>query len=583
MARKIFNWTIGPALWVGFVLSASAQTAVQDIETRVNADQGRTAAPLAKTEIQFTSQRPPTNSDEIVFQLNDIVLEGASLFDSDSLKAPFADELGTEVSLRRIYEMAGLVQGLYRDADYIFTRVVVPAQEIDGGIVRLEVIEAQVITVSVEEPGEPVGPVRELIERLVEPLRGLVNPTGAALERVLLNVNDVPGLFRATAVPQVSAGAERGGLDLFINIERDPYEGVLYADNRQTPGVGRGLAGATATYNSYSNAGDTTSVSIFNSFAYQTFNDPATGQKDGAFDFDERNTVLVTHQRNVGSDGLVVRGQALFSRTRPGDGLANVGIEGNQYLIGIEAEYPLLRSRSLDLGAVVGAELFDSETDVSNGAFRVADDQIRIAYASIEGLSRDEIGYTRANLTLRQGLDILGATDNTSPNRSRNDGRSDFTLIKAEIDRFLVINEDLSLFLRLAGQYAFDPLLASEEFAIGGTTFGRGFDPSEFTGDHGIGMSAEFRYVTPFTVEGYPITLENYAFGDYGLVWNKGQGVPDHERILSLGGGMRFFLPEDFLVGLEIAVPVSEALERQAVGGGDITGARFFVNLSKRF
>ncbi len=564
-------------------MSAHAQTAQQDIENRVNTDQGRTAAPLTRTEIQFTSQKPPTNADEIRFQLNDIVYDGATIFGADALRAVYADELGQEVTLRRIYDIAGLVQGIYRDADYIFTRVVVPAQEIDGGIVRLEVIEAQVITVAIEEPGEPVGDVRELIERLVEPLRGLVNPTGAVLERVLLNVNEVPGIFRATAVPQVNEGGVRGGLDLFINVERKAYEGVVYADNRQTPGVGRGLAGVTATYNSYSADGDTTTLSIFNSFAYRSFNDPTTGQKDGAIDLDERNTVLLTHQRNVGTDGIVVRGDALFSRTRPGDDLALVGIEGSQILFGLEAEVPLIRTRALDLRAVVGAEFYDSETDVSNGAFRVADDQIRIASASLEGLRRDELGYTRGILTVRKGLDILDATDAATLNRSRNDGVADFTLLRAEIDRFLVINEDLSLFVRLGGQYSFDPLLASEEFAIGGTTFGRGFDPSEFTGDHGIGVSAEFRYVTPMTIEGFVFSIENYFFGDYGIVWNKGAGTPDREQILSLGGGVRLFLPEDYLVGLEIAVPVSEELERQAVGGGDITGARFFVNLSKRF
>lgn len=580
MINRIFCY--GAAFFL-VATQAAGQTAVQDLEARIGADTGRAAAPLDTPEVQFTSQRPPANADDIAFPLTGVEISGATAFDEPTLRALYADDIGTETSLTRVFDIAGALQALYRDNDFIFTRVVVPAQEIEGGLVRIEVIEALITGVSVEEPGEPIGPVRALAERMLAPLVGAANPTGAAIERALLNVNELPGVTRATAVPQADPDNARGGLRLFVNVERDPVEGALYADNRQTPGIGRGLAGITATWNSYSEWADTTTIAIFNSFDYKSdVADPNTGRIDGAFDFDERNTAQITHQRNFGIDGAYVRGQALYSRTRPNDNLAPIGIEGEQIFAAFEVGYPLIRKREIQLVGAIGAEFFDAETDVSNGALRVADDHIRVARVSIEGLARDSAGYTGFEASFRRGLEVIGASQPGDANLSRADGKGAFSLVRGSVDRLLVFNERLSLFGRVAGQYSFDPLLASEEFSIGGATFGRGYDPSEFTGDHGVGVSLELRYLTDFVVEGYPVTMETYGFAEAGHIWNKGQGMPKTEDLASYGGGVRLFLPEDFIFGLEVAVPADGPLQRVDDNNQQIDGPRFFVNFQKR-
>lgn len=582
--RGYLRLLCGGALALACVcFDARAQTARQDIEARERVDPAARPAALANPEIQFTSQRAPANAGEIVFQLNDIVVAGATAFDAAELGEIYAADIGAEIALSRIFEIAADIQALYRDADYIFTRVVVPAQEINGGVVRIEVIEALITAVTIEEPEGEIGPVRALAERMIAPLVGVANPTGAALERALLNVNGIPGVIRATAVPQPDPDDERGGLQLFVNVEREAIEGVIYADNRQTEGIGRGLVGGTVTFNSYSEAGDTTSLSVFNSFDVQS-DRTGTGLSDGPGDFDERNTVQIAHQRNIGADGATLRAVALYSRTKPGDELADVAIDGEQIFAALEAEYPLIRARRFELGAAVGAEFFESETDISNGAIRVADDRLRVVRASLDGVLRDSFGYTRFGATLRRGIEIFDASDLADNEKSRDDADGGFTLVKAEVDRLVAINESLSFFGRISAQYAFDPLLASEEFAVGGVTFGRGVDPSLHTGDHGVGASGELRYLQPVTVEGYPVNLEFYGFADYGIVWNKGAGQPDRAQILTLGGGLRLFLPEDFTFGFEVGVPVYEDVKSTSTPDDvDIGDPRFYVNFSKRF
>lgn len=580
-------------LLIGVALAAIgsgvfAQTAPQEIEARQRADVSARPQPFSGPEIQFTSQRPPSNSDEIRFQLNDVVISGGTAFSEEAMRALIENDLGSEVALTRVYELAGEIQGLYRDADYIFTRVVIPAQEIDGGVVRIEIIEAIITAVVIEEPDGEIGPVKELAEEMVAPIVNLRNPTGSMLERTLLNVNEIPGITRATAIPQADPDDARGGLQLFVNVEREAVEAVVFADNRQTEGIGRGLVGGTVTFNSYSKWGDTTSISVFNSFDVQR-DQQGTGANatlDGAMDFDERNTIQVTHQRQLGLDGATVQAVGLYSRTRPGDELFDSGIEGEQFLVGLEASYPVLRTRQYELSGSIGAEFFESTTDISNGQLNVADDRLRVVYASLDGIRRDEFGYTRANVSVRKGFDALNASDRNVDNRSRDDGEVDFTLIRADLDRLFVINDDLSFLGRVGGQYSFDPLLASEEFSIGGLTYGRGFDPSIFVGDHGVGVSGELRYLKPLVIEGYPITLEAFGFAEYGVIWNKGDGAPQMAEIASLGGGLRLFFPENYALGFELAFPVDAETDDPNdafVDTIDLGEPRLYVNFSKRF
>lgn len=564
-------------LTVAIVDGAKAQTAQQDIEARTERAQPRPEA-FDGPSVQFTSQRPPANAEEIVFDLNGVVIEGATLYDDATLASLHEGVTGGEVTLLQVFDIAGAIQQLYREDDYVFTRVVVPAQDIEGGVVRIEVIEAVIEDVAVEEPEDSVGAVSALVEDMVAPLIGLTNPTGALLERTLLNINEIPGMRRATAVPQAGASGTRGALALFINVERDPFEAIIFGDNRQVPGVGRGIIGGTATFNSWSRAGDTTSISYFNSFGYLTDNDSPPGD-GGVGDLDERNTVQLEHSRYIGGDGLQIKGRVLYSRTRPGDDLAAIGLQGSTLLAGVEAIYPLFRSRRMSLTGAVGVDLYNSETDVSQGAFQIADDRLRLAFARFDGLVRDSLGYTKFTIEGRQGLSVLNASDpDTDDFLSRNDGRGDFSTLKASVERLLQVNDDLSLLLKAAGQISATPLLASEEFAIGGLTYGRGFDPSEFTGDDGFGLSAEFRYSQPVEFMNVFFDAEFYAFSDYGYVRNKGLGQPSSREIASAGGGVRLFLPDQYVLGIEAAYPLNRPLDRT-----QNKNARYFVNFSKRF
>ena len=128
-------------------------------------------------------------------------------------------------------------------------------------------------------------------------------------------------------------------------------------------------------------------------------------------------------------------------------------------------------------------------------------------------------------------------------------------------------------------QYSFNKLLASEEFGVGGSQFGRAYDSSEVTGDHGVAFKVELQKAIRPEWK-YLSDMQLYSFIDYGSVWNKvktSTGAQYQERT-SMGLGMRFNVTDSISGYLEMDKPISNSV---ATEGNK--NPRIFFSLSKRF
>lgn len=523
--------------------------------------------------VPVTSQTPPANAAEISFALTAVTLAGGTIYPEGRLAAIYADRIGETITLLDLFSIAAELQAVYRGDGYLFTRVLVPAQEILGGAVRLELVEAVIEEVAIEEPAGPLGPVRALAEAIVAPLIGRANPRLADIEATLLRLNDIPGITRAAAVPKLG-GDLRGGVKLFVNMERAAVEAVAFVDNRQSPLIGTGLYGVVASWNSWSRWGDSTTISAFGS---GDFDDPFPD------DFTERWTVQLEHSRFIGTSGLSLRLRGLYSETRPGDSVADFDISGTQSEIEAALVWPLRRSRAFSADLTVGVEAteVDSVVPGSGGAGLVtADDSVRAAYVGASMVQRDAWGASEGDVVLRVGLDILGASRPGDEGLSRSDGDGSFVLIRAHAARTLTAPAiaPFSLWGEVRAQWADRPLLSAEEFSIGGPTLSRAYDPSEFSGDNGVGVTAEIRYPADFTVYSMPVGATLYAFADAAEISNLSGGVPEHDSLTSAGFGLRAVLPAGLALNLEAAKPISQPLARTSSDAW-----RFFFSASKQF
>ena len=91
-------------------------------------------------------QKPPANADNVRFMLNRVTVDGSTVYKDAELQSAAASFVGKEVTLTQIYRIAEALTRRYRNDGYILSQVVVPAQNIQNGAVRLQVIEGYVAT-----------------------------------------------------------------------------------------------------------------------------------------------------------------------------------------------------------------------------------------------------------------------------------------------------------------------------------------------------------------------------------------------------------------------------------------------------
>jgi hemolysin activation/secretion protein len=191
---------------------------------------------------------------------------------------------------------------------------------------------------------------------------------------------------------------------------------------------------------------------------------------------------------------------------------------------------------------------------------RLYDDRLRIftigttynSADSYSGLNALEVNYI-------QGFDILGVRKAGSTDLSRNEGRPDFQKISVSAGRVQSLPHDFDILFSFQGQYSFDPLLSSEEFGFGGGQTGRGYDPSEITGDKGIAAIIELR--KNVIVPNFNAALQGYTFYDFGKVWNIDPNSKDKVSAASSGVGFRMGLPSGWSSDFNISAPLTKDSE----------------------
>ncbi|MEM6780566.1 MAG: ShlB/FhaC/HecB family hemolysin secretion/activation protein, partial [Pseudomonadota bacterium] len=191
------------------------------------------------------------------------------------------------------------------------------------------------------------------------------------------------------------------------------------------------------------------------------------------------------------------------------------------------------------------------------------------------------VAVNAIDVEVSQGLGILGASEEGRANLTRAEGDPQFTKIEAEIQRLQRIDEDFNLLLIGRGQWSADPLLSSEEFSVGGIGLGRGYDPSEITGDDGIAAKAELQWNSPYAtdldyIDGYQV----YSFFDVGTVWDQDPTTNDQKRdsISSTGAGVRVNFTGQTQADLAVAFPLTRDVQTQ----GD-RDPKVYFGLNKRF
>ena len=494
-------------------------------------------------------------STEKAFTLKGVVLEGSSAYDGADLAGLYGDFIGQPVSFADLNTIAQRVTRKYREDGYVFSRAVLPPQKIADGVLRLQAVEGRIVNVDV------VGNYEDengLVKAFADKIRQAGPANTKELERYLLLIDDLPGL---TARSFVRPSATKGGGDLVISVEQDDFEGSGSLDNRGSDYLGQWRGTLVGAWNSLFGRHDRTTLRGILSSQMQ-----------------ELRFADITHEEQLGTEGTRLKGRFAVTQTQPGGDVSTQNIEGSSRLLEIETLHPLVRGRQYNINLYGGLTLLNSESDVLG--LEVAHDRVRYVKAGTRFDFTDSFkGVNQFDLHVAQGFDMLGATED-GLGRSRGNGDHEFLRFNGTVTRIQdTWWSDLSMMLSASGQYSSDPLLASEEFAVGGPGFGRAYDSGEIVGDKGWSGVAELRYGGPLDTN-FMKSYQVYTFVDYGKVWNHRIAVGEvaKDSLSSAGIGIRFNLKENYSGYLELDKPLNKDVNAE-----NDDNSRLFFSLLKRF
>ena len=499
-------------------------------------------------------QRPPANAASVRFVLTRLSVEGSTVYPESKLQDAYTQYLGKEVTLAEIYQVAEALTRRYRNDGYILSQVVVPAQSIRDGAVRLQAVEGYVANARVE--GLVRAP-RDLVDAYLDRIRQSRPLKADVLERALLLINDLAGVTaRATLAPSAQAGAS----NLTVSVSEAPRTVTVGLNNRGSKFLGQVRITADADFNSMFGAGDRTGVRFMRT------------------PFDSEMTLLSgSHERPLGTRGMKLAGSLTMANAKPGVGPTLAGLQTQSITAQTSLSYPLVRSRVQNIYLRGGLGWSDGRSDALAGTFQQRD-QIRAVRFGVTWDGVDALrGVNIADLEYSRGMNSFGASDR-APDGSRTNVPAGFQKLSYYAARLQSIVPKWSVLGALSGQQGLTNLLAPEQFAFGGEQFGRGHDAAELIGDSGLGLKFELRYNDTST--GVVRDYMAYGFYDVGTITRRSPqpGELARQSASSTGLGVRFNLQRNMSGFLELGVPLVKTVSAEGN-----RSARLFAGVQANF
>jgi hemolysin activation/secretion protein len=505
-------------------------------------------------------EKMPSGAEQINFILNEVKIEGVTAFSTQKLfDLHVKQHLGKEISLSKIYEISAKITDYYRSRGYFLTIAHVPPQSIKDGVVKIVVSEGYIAEVRIDESLQNNSIINSYIEELIneKPINS------AKLESFLLRMNDLYGYqFNGVLAPsedEASNAITSNGVVLELVKTDAQGVGSIAFDNfgSRFLGVHRLSANYSKSLTPLHQTSGTAIMSLpTNNLQYGSLN----------------HSVVLAPALTLDIAGGITNANPAFT-------LKPLEIESKALFLSTKLNYQIIRQRQENLSVSLAVDGRNSNTDALQK--KLTRDHIRTARLSTDFNFSDDLlgGYNAGNVTLSKGIAAFGANDAGDLLLSRAEAKPNFTKLEASFTHLQILSQSFALKTSFAGQLSASPLYSSEEFGYGGQVFGRAYDNSEITGDHGIAGSLEVSYHDWQWQRG---SITPYVFYDLGTVWNIDKAQIGRISGSSAGGGARFTVANEVQLELGLAFPLTKNVSTPIYGASE-TSPRIYFQLLKLF
>lgn len=463
--------------------------------------------------------------------------------DLDAITAPF---IGRRITFAELFKVRSAITQLYVDRGYITSAAFIPiegneAVQIQGGVVTIRIVEGKLERIDITGSDYPNGgTASHRLAKYIRPrLEIAANPVlneKKLLEALRLLQLD-PLILSISG--KLESGSQPGLSVLTINVEPAPtFRAAAELNNRRSPTVGTLERRVQLTQANVLGLGDGLQIGYANT--------------NGSNEVDIGYTIPVSSRNATVS----FRYSTLFSRVieEPFD---EFDIQGNSRIYELTFRQPIIRTATAqsfkEFAIGITASRLESDTSLLGVDFPLstgADDSGKTRISALRVFQEYTQRSNRQVLLLRSqfsfGLDILGATTNSSPPDSR------FFVWRGQVAFLQRLGPRPYLLLRSDLQFADRPLVPLEQFSIGGVSTVRGYRQDALLGDNGAVGSIELHFpiVSTQTME-----LQLTPFFDVGYVWSNRDIGFDRNTLASLGLGVQWTWG-NLIVNLSYGVPL---------------------------
>lgn len=467
------------------------------------------------------------------------IVRGNTVLDARSIERAVTPYLGPRRTLQDIEAAREALTAAYQGKGYQSVHVDLPEQQVNNGLVFLQVTETRVGRVRVvgAEYHSPVE-VRNQVPALAE--GAVPDFNQAQAELAALNRGG-----QRQVMPLVRQGALPGTMDVDLKVEdSDPWRASLGLNNDHSADTEKLRLSASLGHDNLWQAGHSASISYF-----------ATPQ-----DLDQTEVWSGSYTVPLrGSDWALE-----FSGYTSDSNVSTVGgtsVLGKGYAFGLKASYTVPDSGAWWHNFSVGVDFKNNKEALQLGNTA---DEVPLQYAPI---TLAYSGYYQGDrLQYGLGLSLVAGTRTflgwgsawQEFNYKRYKASPSFHLTKADFNGSYSFGNDAQLGWRLSGQLTDAPLVSGEQIAAGGMNSVRGYLSAEATGDYGLVGSIEWRSPTIGWLGERVQGWRAYAFLDTGSLRLRSP-LPEQEArftLASVGVGTSLRVGQHLSARLDLGYPL---------------------------
>jgi len=439
---------------------------------------------------------------------------GSTVFSIQELAAITEPFTNRSLTISELYQVRTAINQLYQSQGYITSGAFIPPQELQAGVVKIQVIEGELEAINITG-------LRRLQPSYIRSRLALGSQKPLNVNKLLesLQLLQLNPLIKNIAA-DLSAGTRTGQNILEVKVqEADTFDVEISSDNGQVPSVGSVQLGAGFEQRNVTGFGDRLNFLYTNTQGSNRYN------VSYSLPINPRNgTVSFTYE--------TISSRIVES---PFDEL---DIESEAGLYELSLRQPIMQTPSQEIALGFSFSYEESNTTVFNDPFPLSPVANENGETRISALRFFQEWFTRNEkevLALRSqfsfGINALESTINEDfPD-------SNFFVWRGQGQYLRELAPDTLFLFRTDLQIAGRPLVPLEQFTLGGPESVRGYRQDLIVSDSGFFASGEIR-IPIARIPQWQGLLQVTPFVDVGTSWNVSEKNFDPSTLVSTGLGL---------------------------------------------